>query len=166
MMKNPVDYYDKLQNMTNSELEEILEHPENHNEEKVIETMQLGFERNIITPEQEEICNNYINRKEKSRIENEVNITQKTVKESKDNEVGIFHEVQKEIKEKGTNYLVGGIVLVFFGILLTIASYTKAIKFTEEKYSIMYGAIIVGISLIIRGIIFKVKIKKAFKGVK
>jgi phage terminase large subunit-like protein len=44
-----MDTYEKLQEFSDNEIEEIINNPEKYNDDIIIDAMQIGFERAIIS---------------------------------------------------------------------------------------------------------------------
>lgn len=56
--------YEKLQKFSNKEIEEILNNPKEYEDDIVIDAMQNGFERGIISNDLDDLCNKHLKRNE------------------------------------------------------------------------------------------------------
>jgi len=148
--------YEKLQKFSDNEIVEILNNPKEYEDDIVIDAMQIGFERGIINTLQEDLCNIHLKRNEiKSTMVKSFNQEQKNILTSND-------ELEKSLLEKANNTLALGVISLFLGLMITIVTYISASQH-GGRYLITFGVIAFGIGYTIKGIVYRVKVRRSFK---
>jgi hypothetical protein len=151
--------YEKIQKFSDNEIVEILNNPKEYEDDIVIEAMQIGFERVIITANQENLCNSHLKRNEiKIKMVKSFNQEKKNILTSND-------ELEKSLLEKANNTLALGIIALLLGLMITIVTYISASQ-QGGRYLVTFGVIAFGIGYIIKGFVYRIKVRESFKNKK
>ena len=151
-----MDYYKELQELPDNEIEDIINQPDNYEDDIIIDAMQIGFERGIINNHQEDLCNRHLKRNE---LKSTMVISSKKKKE---NTLTSNDELEKKLVEKANTTLALGIISLLLGLMVTIITYISASQH-GGRYYITFGAITFGLGYSIKGLVYRIRIRKTFK---